>query len=119
MKKIRQNTVTALAGAAAGGINGLFGAGGGMVLVPLLSASGLEEDALFGASVIMMLPISLISLTVTALSGPLPWQEALPYLIGGAVGGLAAGRLDGKIPTGLLHRLFGLMLLWGGFRYLR
>ena len=34
----------ALAGAAAGSVNGLFGAGGGMVLVPMLIRFGRLED---------------------------------------------------------------------------
>ena len=110
----------AVSGLMAGLVNGLFGAGGGMLLLPLLThLCGLKAHVAFACSVCVILPLSLVSLGVYFLHGSLDFIQALPYLIGGAVGGLAAGRLDGKIPTGLLHRLFGLMLLWGGFRYLR
>lgn len=108
-----------LAGAFAGAVNGLLGAGGGMVLVPLLSAGGdLEERQLFPASVAIILPLCLISLAVTALHAPLPWKEALPYLLGALPGGLLAGALGKRIPTQWLHRGLGLMILWGGIRYL-
>ena len=42
----------ALAGLGAGAVNGLFGAGGGMVLVPLLTLlAAIEEKAVFPSSV--------------------------------------------------------------------
>ena len=46
----------ALAGALAGAVNGLFGAGGGMVLVPLLTClAKLPEHTVFPASVSIIL----------------------------------------------------------------
>ncbi len=108
-----------LAGAAAGAVNGLFGAGGGMVLVPLLTlCTDLEEDEVFPASVSVILPVCLVSLGAMALGGPLPWGEALPYLIGSAAGGVLVGLFGRKIPTVWLHRGLGLLILWGGVRYL-
>lgn len=106
------------AGGAAGLINGLFGAGGGMVLVPLLgSKSGIEECERFSASVAIITPICIISLLFS-----LPWQltlkEVLPYLIGSAAGGIASGIWGKKIPTVWLHRMLGAVILWGGIRYL-
>lgn len=107
------------AGVCAGAVNGLFGAGGGMVLVPLLTAlTDLSENEIFPASISIILPICLVSLTVTALRTGLDWAAALPYLIGSAVGGLCAGLLGRKIPVKWLHRGLGLLIIWGGFRYL-
>ena len=109
----------AAAGGAAGIINGLFGAGGGMLLVPLLTAlGGLEDREVFPASISVMLPMCLVSLTISSLQQPLPWIDALPYLIGSSFGGLAAGIWETKIPTVWLHRGLGLLILWGGVRYL-
>ena len=109
----------ALAGFLAGSVTGLFGAGGGMVLVPLLCLlTDLEEDAIFPASLSVILPVCLVSLTVTAFTDGLPWRQALPYLVGSALGGIAAGLWGKRIPAKWLHRLLGLLILWGGFRYL-
>lgn len=109
----------ALAGLGAGVVNGLFGAGGGMVLVPLLSLlTDLEDREIFPASISIILPISLVSLTVTAVTGSVAWGDALPYLIGSAAGGIAAGLWGQRIPTKWLHRGLGVMILWGGIRYL-
>lgn len=110
---------TALAGSIAGAINGLFGAGGGMVLVPLLTAmTDLEEDDVFPASVSIIFPICLISLSIYSTASPLPFGEALPYLVGGLAGGVIAGKTENKIPVKWLHRILGVMILWGGIRYL-
>lgn len=109
----------ALAGLCAGAVNGLFGAGGGMVLVPLLGLmTELEDQRIFPASLSIILPLCLVSLAVTAITSPLPWQESLPYLLGGAVGGTAAGLWGKKIPVKWLHRGLGILILWGGVRYL-
>ena len=109
----------AVPGLLAGAVNGLLGAGGGMVLVPLLTAlTCVEEDYLFPSSVAIMLPICIVSLGVSAYSQTLPFHEALPYLIGSAIGGFAAAFLGRKIPTIWLHRALGILILWGGIRYL-
>ena len=109
----------ALAGFGAGAVNGLFGAGGGMVLVPLLSMlTDMEDTDIFPSSISIILPICLVSLTVTGLTGSIAWSEAFPYLIGSALGGGAAGLWGKKIPTVWLHRGLGILIIWGGVRYL-
>lgn len=115
----RQLVGAAVSGLAAGTLNGLFGGGGGMLLIPgLKSLSGVEDDALFPMSVSVMLPVSVLSLSITSMSVPLPWAEVWPYLAGSAAGGVMVGVLGKKIPVLWLHRILGLMLLWGGVRYL-
>ena len=108
-----------LAGVTAGAINGLFGAGGGMVLVPLLAwLTDIDDAAIFPTSVSIILPICLVSLTLTFASGNMPWNMIIPYLIGSAAGGILAGLFGKRIPTLWLHRALGLLILWGGFRYI-
>lgn len=108
-----------VAGACAGTVNGLFGAGGGMVLIPLLGKlTDLEEDSIFPTSVSIILPICVVSLLFTTRLGDIPWSTAWPYLIGGTVGGVLAGWLGKKIPVLWLHRALGALILWGGIRYI-
>ncbi len=117
--QLKKYLFCALAGFAAGSVTGLFGAGGGMVLVPLLCwLTDIEEDAIFPASVSIILPVCLVCLLFRANSGGLPWQVAMPYLLGSGIGGILVGILGRRIPTVWLHRILGAMILWGGFRYL-
>lgn len=116
---LKKNGGLILAGALAGIVNGLFGAGGGMVLVPLLSLlTDVEDREIFPLSISIILPICLVTLTITALTGTTAWGQALPYLLGSVLGGLAAGVWGKKIPTVWLHRGLGILILWGGCRYL-
>ena len=108
-----------VAGAAAGTVNGLFGAGGGMVLVPRLTAfSEVKETEIFPVSVSIILPICLVSIAVTWASNPTDWTLTLPYLLGSALGGLACGLWGRNIPVKWLHRALGVLILMGGVRYL-
>ena len=108
-----------LSGLSAGAVNGLFGAGGGMVLVPLLTTlTDLDDAEVFPSSVSVILPICLISLGFSLNSGTTAHTQVFPYLIGSTVGGVIAGFLGNKIPTKWLHKVLGGLILWGGFRYL-
>ena len=108
-----------LAGFGAGAVNGLFGIGGGMVLIPLLSLlTDWEDEKIFASSLSIILPVCLVTLTATALTGPISWIGSVPYLLGSTAGGILAGFLGRKIPTGLLHKVLGLLIIWGGIRYL-
>ena len=113
----KETWVAAAAGTAAGAVNGFFGAGGGMVLVPILEHHRqLREDQLFPAAMRIMLPVCLISLFMTP--GPLPWAHSLPYVTGSLLGGLLSLGLGKRIPVQWLHRSLGLLILWGGIRLL-
>ena len=106
-----------VAGGLAGATNGLFGAGGGLVLVPLLIGwIGLEEKRAFATSVAIILPLSIASYITFCLQGGNVWGDALPYLIGGVIGGLLSAKFFKKIPAVWLHRLFGGLILYGGVK---
>lgn len=109
----------ALSGAAAGLINGFFGAGGGMVLVPLLiRLAKLEDQKAFSSSVCIILPMCLVSIAVYGTKGMLPVREAFPYLLGGAAGGVLAGLWFQKVPPRILHLALGALIVFGGIRLL-
>ena len=119
MDFLKKYGVFLLAGAAAGIANGTFGAGGGMLLVPILTcAADLPGEQVFPTSVAIMLPVCIVSLLFSIGSTALTFMQVLPYLIGSIIGGIAAGLFGKKIPVKWLHRGLGLLFLWGGIRYL-
>ena len=108
-----------IAGFGAGAVNGMFGAGGGMVLVPLLtSLTDLDDQEVFPASISVILPLCIISLFLSPGWDGFSFLRALPYLVGSVLGGLSAGFWGRHIPTLWLHRLLGVLIIWGGLRYL-
>lgn len=107
----------ALTGALAGMANGLFGSGGGLFLVPLLTRwAKLPQRKAFATSVAVILPLSLISAGVYWFKGGLDLSGAWPYLLGGALGGILSGRLFQRVPLTFLRRAFGALILYGGVR---
>lgn len=109
----------ALAGLAAGFVNGFFGAGGGMVLVPLLIwLAGLPDKLAFSSAISIILPLCIVSLLVYARQDMLPLRDAFPYLLGGAGGGVLAGLWFQKVPARWLHIALGALILLGGVRLL-
>ena len=108
-----------ISSAAAGVINGLFGAGGGMVLVPLLSLlTDVQEEDIFSTSVMTILPICAVSLLFRLDYFAESFPAGLPYLLGSIPGGIAAAFTARYIPVKWLHRILGTMILWGGIRIL-
>ena len=110
---------SALAGGAAGLVNGFFGGGGGMVLVPLLTGKcGLDQRRAFATSVAVILPLCVLSSAIYLFRGSLDLTAALPYLAGGLVGGFAGGKLFKNLNMDLLRRGFALLILYGGVKAL-
>lgn len=117
MKKAKLTWV--LSGVAAGMCNGLFGGGGGAVLVPLLTrVCHLEQRKAFATSVAVMLPLCVLSAAIYLIQGELSLSGAMPYLLGGLVGGFLGGRWFCGINVLWLRRGFGLLLIYGGVRCL-
>ena len=116
---MKQTIGVGIAGFSAGALNGLFGAGGGMILVPLLNIlTDIDDRHIFATSVSIMLPICITSLLFGTSWDGFSLREALPYLLGSAVGGVISGLFGKKIPGLWLHRVFGILILWGGIRYI-
>ena len=108
-----------LAGLAAGFVNGFFGAGGGMVLVLLLIwLVGLPDKLAFSSAISIILPLCIVSLVIYGRHDMLPLSDALPYLLGGAGGGVLAGLWFQKVPAKWLHLALGVLILLGGVRLL-
>jgi len=108
-----------VAGAAAGLINGTFGAGGGMLLVPLLASwLKLDEKKALATCVAVILPISALSGGIYVAKHGLEDVNIWPFLIGGLIGGLIAGWTFGKVKSIWLRRAFALFVIYGGIRAL-
>ncbi len=109
----------AASGALAGLCCGLFGGGGGMVLIPLLTRwLRLETRQAFATCVAVIAPLSLVSAGIYLFRGRLDVLAALPYMAGGVLGGFLAGKTFQKVPVPVLRKGLAILLLYGGVRAL-
>ncbi len=115
---MKDSVKIALGGAVAGAVNGAFGGGGGMVLLPMLTAAEVEEKKSFATCVAVILPLCAVSAAMALWQGGFDWRQALPYLLGGLVGGAVGGFTMGKVDVKLLRYLFAAFMVYGGIRYL-
>ena len=103
-------------GLLSGFVNGLLGAGGGILAVFALSSRKGEGERrdLYANALSVMLPISALSCVRYAMAGNLQWEGfgiyALPAVAGGIVGGILLGRLKASV----LGKLFGALVIYSG-----
>ena len=107
-----------LSGLGAGFVNGLLGAGGGIIVVfamsKLLSEQITHKNDAFANALCVMLPISILSGIMYYSRGNISLDGFGIFIPGAVIGGLAGGLLIGKVGAVSLKRLFcGLIVLSG------
>lgn len=107
-----------LAGVGVGLLNGLLGAGGGMLTVPVLEWLGVRGKQSHATSLAVILPLSLVSAILYWQRGWFHPGMALPYLPGGILGAAAGGKLLARGNTAWIKAAFSLLLGWAALRLL-
>lgn len=120
INKKRQPEAALLAAGAltAGFLNGLLGAGGGVILVFLLELlykpAGEKAKTVFTTSLCALCAVSLVSFVMYVSEGRAELSAPLPYLLPAAAGGCAGAWLLHRIPVRALKLLFALVVIWSG-----
>ena len=107
-----------LGGILIGALNSLFGAGGGIIAVPLLEKSGLSKKSAHANAVAVILPITLLSATLYILQGKVTLNDASPYILTGIIGSVLGTVILKKISALWLKRIFGIFIIYAGVRLL-
>ena len=107
-----------IAGFVAGILNGLLGAGGGMVTVSMLSHFGVDQRKSHAISVAILFPICILSSIIYIYSGKVTIQDSSPYLLWGILGSIAGAFILSRINENTLRGLFGIIVVYSGFRML-
>lgn len=105
-----------LIGLAAGLLSGGFGVGGGIVLVPLLLAVGLDRHRAHATSLASILPIAAAGAIAFAVSGEVNLGLGIAVGLGGVTGSLIGASLMNRLSTRSLAIFFGLVILVAGIR---
>ena len=118
---MKQSGKNLMIGVFTGFLNGLFGSGGGTVVVPAMERLlGVEEHKAHATAIAVIFPLSVLSLGIYLWKTGLGevWQLALWASVGGLAGGVLGARLLKKIGGCWLHRIFGAFLLAAAVRML-
>ncbi|MFA7533089.1 MAG: sulfite exporter TauE/SafE family protein [Tissierellaceae bacterium] len=98
-------------------INGLFGSGGGTIVVPsLVFIIGMEDYKAHATAISIILPLSIISTMVYLTNGSIPFNIAVPVSIGGVLGSYIGAKLLNKIPVNILRKVFGTVIIYTAIR---
>ena len=104
-------------GAFAGLCNGLFGSGGGMVVVPCLEKyARLDEQKSHATAILVILPLSVISLFKYSSGMDIDIKKIIVIVLGGVLGSFAGALWLKKLSGTALKRIFGVFILAAAVR---
>ena len=104
-------------GIVAGLISGLFGAGGGMILVPAFSIINKKDEKKARAtSIFCILPLVITSCILYLKHQYIEWEIGIKCAIGGVIGGIIGSILLKKMNDKILRILFTTFLLYTSVR---
>ncbi len=114
MKKIKKWQIL-LFGALIGIVNGFFGGGGGMIVVPLLNkVFGLEQKKAQATALFVILPISIVSTIVYMTHKSIAFMSGWPVILGIVGGGVVGATLLNKLNNKIIKYVFIIFMFVGG-----
>lgn len=106
-----------LAGLFIGAVNGLFGAGGGMLAVPCLTYIGsLDEKSAHATAIALILPLCLVSSIAYGVGASFENGVILPTVLGVTIGGILGACLLKKLSSNVVSFLFYALMLFAGLK---
>jgi uncharacterized membrane protein YfcA len=99
------------AGSVVGLLTGLFGVGGGFIIVPALTlALGMSLPVAIGTSLVVIVGNALVSLGFRGV-GAVDWGIAVPFTVAMLLGSLAGSNLGHRIPVERSLKAFSVLLV--------
>lgn len=115
MEKKRKKAVWG--GLLLGAINGLFGGGGGMVAVPVLSdVLGYPRKQAHATAILIIAPVCAVSAITYIVNGFIDTSIIIPAAVGNIAGGLLGAEFLGKLPRFWVDLTFVAVMLVAGVR---
>ena len=97
--------------------NGLFGGGGGMIVVPfLIYFAGLEPKKAHATAIAVILPVTIVSSIVYLMNFDISLKKALPSTVGVILGGVLGAYVLPKMQNGVVMIIFALIMVLAGVR---
>lgn len=119
VNKFKQKLFLVIAGTLTGVCNGLFGGGGGMITVPVLTMlCGYEPKKAHATAIAVILPVSVISAIIYIVKGYFELKLSLSVGAGIIVGGLLGAVLLKKFSNSVIEKIFAVLMLVAGVKLL-
>jgi uncharacterized membrane protein YfcA len=107
--------VLAVVGLGTGFLSGLFGVGGGFLIVPaLIVVTRMGVHGAVGTSLLIISAIGFSGAASTVIRGDIDWTILVPFAAGGAVAMLAARLLAARIAGPVLQQVFSISIILVG-----
>ena len=91
-------------GLVAGFLSGLFGVGGGIIIVPaLVIAAGFDQRLASGTSLAAIVPTATVGVISYATTGNVNWIAAVILAIGSVVGAQIGSHLLSRLPKRVIQ----------------
>lgn len=104
-------------GFATGIVNGVFGSGGGMIIVPaLVFFLGLKDYKAHATAISIIFPLTIISTLIYLLNNTISFKTSALVMIGGLLGSFIGAKLLNKIPSKVLRKVFGFIIIYTAIR---
>ena len=108
-----------LVGLVAGFLSGLFGVGGGILIVPaLVLLLGFTQRLAHGTSLAAVLPIAIASLTSYAIEDKVDWKVGALLAVGAVAGAVIGTHILHRLPHDMLAIIFAVLLVATAVRLL-
>ncbi len=118
LRNIKNYFKPTVLGVGVGVVNGVFGAGGGMLAVPLLKKSGLNQKDAHANAVAVILPITIISAILYLVKGTVTLGDSFAFIPTGLLGSVIATFALQKFSNKLLQKIFAAFMIYAGVRLL-
>lgn len=100
-----------------GTLNGIFGAGGGTIIVPfMVFLLGIEDHKAHSTAISVILPLSILSSLVYIKNNIINIPLTINVTIGSIIGGYLGAKLLNKVPINILRKIFGIIMLVASIR---
>ncbi len=104
--------LAAVLGVVAGVLSGLFGVGGGILFVPILTWLGLTQVHAEASSLLAIIPTVIVGVWRQQRYGNVRWRPAIVLGVASIAATVGGAQVALSLPESTLRKLFGVLIIF-------